>query len=40
MEAWQDFEEIPRSPFFTQTEEDYLVDQYLLQGFEKSMLFV
>ena len=36
MEAWEGYEEIPPIPFFTEAEEDYLVEQYSTQGFEKS----
>ena len=36
MGAWKDYDEIPPSPFFTPEEEDYLVEQYSLQGFDNS----
>lgn len=37
--AWRDVGQIPRVPFFTQEEEDYLVEQYEIQGFEYSASF-
>ena len=40
MDAWKDYEEIPPSPFFTAAEEDYLVEQFSIQGFEKSKSLV
>lgn len=37
LEAWRDVSELPPSPFFSEEEEDYVVEQYGIQGFEYSM---
>ncbi|KAJ6615541.1 alpha/beta-hydrolase [Mycena sp. CBHHK59/15] len=37
--AWDHIEDIPPVPFFTPEEEDYMVEQYSIQGFKNTMQF-
>ncbi|KAF8226853.1 alpha/beta-hydrolase [Tricholoma matsutake] len=39
LEAWSHVKEIPAIPFLTSEEEDYLVDQYGIQGFRHTLQF-
>ncbi|KAF8515770.1 Alpha/Beta hydrolase protein [Hysterangium stoloniferum] len=39
LDAWSDFEEIPPVPFMSPEEEDYMVEQYSMQGFGKTLQF-
>ncbi|KAJ7755164.1 alpha/beta-hydrolase [Mycena metata] len=39
LSAWDDVVEIPPVPFFTPDEEDYLVEQYSIQGFQYTLQF-
>jgi soluble epoxide hydrolase/lipid-phosphate phosphatase len=39
LKAWGHLEELPRIPFMTEEEEDYMVEQYSIQGFDKTIQF-
>jgi len=39
LDAWSEYDTIPPSPFFSEEEENYIVEQFSIQGFDNTLQF-